>query len=128
MSQDLSIGQVAGRTGLSVHTLRFYENEGLLPDVRRDAGGRRVYGEDDLEWIAMCVNLRATGMPIPVIRRYVGFALDGDEGPALVELLQEHAVTVREQLDRHQAMLDLIAHKIAVYGGPDPVDESASVP
>ncbi|MFD3972326.1 MerR family DNA-binding transcriptional regulator [Streptomyces cyaneofuscatus] len=48
ITPPLSIGQVAERTGLSAHALRFYENEGLfLTPVRRGAGGRRVYGEDE---------------------------------------------------------------------------------
>ena len=67
----LSIGQVAERTGLSVHALRFYEREGLfVTPVHRGAAGRRVYTEWDLEWLEVCVRLRASGMPPTAIRRY----------------------------------------------------------
>ncbi|MGW5188999.1 MerR family transcriptional regulator [Kribbella sp. NPDC004138] len=60
----LSIGQVAERTGLSVHALRFYEREGLLADpVRRESNGRRVYSEDDVDWLTMCIKFRSSGMP-----------------------------------------------------------------
>ena len=52
----LSIGQVAQRTGLSVHALRFYESEGLFASpVRRAAGGRRIYSEWDVEWLDVCI-------------------------------------------------------------------------
>ncbi|MEU0359782.1 MerR family transcriptional regulator [Streptomyces cyaneofuscatus] len=65
----LSIGQVAERAGLSVHALRFYENEDLfLTPVRRGVGGRRVYGEDDAAWLTVCIILRASDMPVPVRR------------------------------------------------------------
>lgn len=64
MEPRLSIGQVAERTGLSVHALRLYEREGLFATpVHRGAGGRRAYSEWDLEWLEVCVKLRASGMP-----------------------------------------------------------------
>jgi len=51
----LSIGEVAQRTGLSVHALRFYEREGLLASpIERTADGRRAYREQDLEWLDLC--------------------------------------------------------------------------
>ncbi|MGA5047345.1 MerR family transcriptional regulator [Streptomyces arboris] len=62
----LSIGQVAERTGLSVHALRFYETEDLfLTPVRRGAGGRRVYSEDDVAWLTVCIILRHRTCPCP---------------------------------------------------------------
>src|SRR5258708_28909058 len=74
----LSIGQVAEQAGLSVHALRFYEREGVLADpVRRGPGGRRVYGEHDIEWLAVCIKLRASGMPLPAIRRYAELVREG---------------------------------------------------
>ncbi|HZE31821.1 MAG TPA: MerR family transcriptional regulator, partial [Actinoallomurus sp.] len=53
---ELSIGQVAERTGLSVHALRFYEREGIFANiVRRGSDGRRLYTEDDVDWLTVCV-------------------------------------------------------------------------
>ncbi|GEB61302.1 MerR family transcriptional regulator [Streptomyces gardneri] len=66
---DLSIGEVAQRSGLSVHALRFYEREGLFANpVRRLSNGRRIYHEEDLEWLAICTKLRSSGMPLVMIR------------------------------------------------------------
>jgi DNA-binding transcriptional MerR regulator len=66
----LSIGEVARRTGLSVHTLRLYERKGLLAGhVRHDQSGRRVYSARDIEWLANCVKVRASGMPLAAISR-----------------------------------------------------------
>jgi DNA-binding transcriptional MerR regulator len=67
----LSIAEAARRTGVSVHTLRYYERAGLVVTaIDRTAGGRRRYQQQDLQWITMCARLRSTGMPIKTIRRY----------------------------------------------------------
>ncbi|MEU8205018.1 MerR family transcriptional regulator [Streptosporangium sp. NPDC049046] len=113
----LSIGQVAERTGLSVHALRFYEREGILANpVRRDPGGRRVYGEDDVEWLTLCVILRASGMPLPAIRQYTEMVRrgDGNEEERLA-LLCLHRERVAAQIDQLSRCLDLINHKVGVY-------------
>jgi DNA-binding transcriptional MerR regulator len=78
VTTSLSIGQVAERTGLSVHTLRFYEREGILTDpVRRGLNGHRLYSEDDVEWLSICTRFRASGMPLTAIRRYVDLVRQG---------------------------------------------------
>ena len=94
---NLSIGQVADRTGLSVHALRFYERAGVLPvAVRRGPNGRRVYGEDDLEWLDICIRLRSSGMPLSAIRAYADLVRlgDGTERERL-DLLHAHQERVR---------------------------------
>ncbi len=130
----LSIGQVSERTGLSVHALRFYEREGILANpVRRGAGGRRVYGEDDVAWLDLCIILRASGMPLPAIRRYTELVRDGDgnEKDRLV-LLREHQARVHGQLDQLMKSLDLINFKVRLYeqiiadgAGPHPCPSPA---
>src|SRR5216683_3533598 len=71
LGAGLSIAEAARRTGVSAHTLRYYERAGLVvTPVDRTAGGRRRYREPDLVWITVCTRLRATGMPIKTIRRY----------------------------------------------------------
>lgn len=116
-SLGLSIGQVAERTGLSVHALRFYEREGLLTDaVRRDAGGRRVYGEHDVEWLMVCVKLRASGMPLPTIRRYTELVREGvGNEQQRIALMLEHREQVIEQIAELTDCLNLISYKIESY-------------
>jgi DNA-binding transcriptional MerR regulator len=113
----LSIGEAAERTGLSVHTLRFYEREGLLASpIQRDSGGRRVYHQDDVDWITVCIILRASGMPLPAIRRYTELvrAGQGNETDRLV-LLREHQERVVDQMNQLRNCLDLINFKVGVY-------------
>lgn len=114
---NLTIGQVAARTGLSVHALRFYEREGLLANpVRRGPGGRRSYSEDDVEWLAVGIILRGSGMPLPTIREYTGLVRQGagneQERLALLRRHQENVITQIGELTR---CLDLIAFKVGVY-------------
>ncbi|GHH34481.1 MerR family transcriptional regulator [Lentzea cavernae] len=113
----LSIGQVAERTGLSVHALRFYEKEGILAhQVHRGPGGRRVYTEQDLAWLRMCIMLRMSGMPVPEIRRYTDLVRQGDGNePQRLDILKEHQERVRQQMAQLQECMDLITHKVSMY-------------
>lgn len=113
----LSIGQVAERTGLSVHALRFYEKEGILAhQVHRGPGGRRVYTDQDLAWLKMCIMLRMSGMPVPEIRRYTDLVRQGDGNELQrLDILKEHQERVREQMAQLQECMDLITHKVSVY-------------
>jgi DNA-binding transcriptional MerR regulator len=115
--EGLSIGQVAERFGLSVHALRFYEREGILADpIRRDSGGRRVYSEDNLDWLEMCLMLRATGMPLTAIRRYSDLVKEGDGNEQeRVALLHHHEARVNEQIAQLHRCLDMIKYKLACY-------------
>src|SRR5690606_23871894 len=92
MTSGLRIGQVAERTGLSIHTLRLYEREGLLVGpVRRLPNGHRVYGEWDVEWLSVCAKFRASGMPLADIRRYAELLRRGPGTEAeRLRLLREH--------------------------------------
>ncbi|MET7877282.1 MerR family transcriptional regulator [Micromonospora profundi] len=122
----LSIGQVAERTGLSVHALRFYEQEGVfVSPVRRGPGGRRVYSQDDVDWLTVCIILRASGMPLPALRRYADLVRDGagNERERLA-LLREHHERVTGQMGRLAQCLDLITFKIGVY--EDLLDQDGS--
>lgn len=65
---ELSIGEVCARTGLSPRTVRYYEELGLLPGVRRRAGARRVYGDDELERLRFIQRLKAFGLTLNEIK------------------------------------------------------------
>ena len=113
----MSIGEVASRTGLSVHTLRMYEREGLLAgEVRRDERGRRVYSAWDVEWLSNCVKFRASGMPLATIGRLARLVREGTGNEVQrLELLREHRRQITEQIARLQDCLALIDGKVAAY-------------
>lgn len=113
----LTIAEMAERTGLTAHTLRYYERIGLL-DVARDASGYRVYGTDDYARIVFLTRLRMTGMPIRDLQRYVALAVAGEETvPERLAMLLAHRDAVKAQLAELQFALDTLEFKIAGYGG-----------
>jgi DNA-binding transcriptional MerR regulator len=112
-----SIGEVSELTGISTHTLRFYEKEGLLVEpIARNAAGRRLFSEQDVGWLRVGSKLRSTGMPLPDIRRYAELVR---EGAGTVEerfrILRAHEARVREQLADLQDVLSTIEAKVAYY-------------
>jgi DNA-binding transcriptional MerR regulator len=113
----LSIGQVAERTRLSVHALRFYEREGILATrVARASGGRRIYTEQDIEWLNLCIVLRASGMPIPEIRRYAEYVRSGPgNNEERLDLMRTHRDRVAAQIAELTRCMELIDFKVAVY-------------
>ncbi|CAM3617772.1 MerR family transcriptional regulator [Nocardioides zeicaulis] len=114
---SLSIAEAAEQTGLTAHTLRYYERDGLmLRSVERASSGHRRYTDEDLRWIEMVTRLRATGMPIRDVRRYAALVREGagNEDERLA-LLLAHRQTVEQQLAEVTSHLRAIDHKIAIY-------------
>jgi DNA-binding transcriptional MerR regulator len=118
VSRGLTIAEVAAHTGLTRHTLRYYERDGLMLGVDRGRSGHRRYSELDLGWIELITKLRATGMPVREVRRYAELvrAGDGNEDERLA-LLRAHRERVRVQLETTAAYLDAIDMKISYYAG-----------
>ena len=73
-----SIQEVSQKTGLTAHTLRYYEKEGLLSGVERTQGGFRQYTDEDLERLGLICCLKNTGMPLQESARFVQLAHQGD--------------------------------------------------
>jgi len=117
MPPDLSIADVAARTGLSAHTLRYYERAGLmLAPVGRATSTHRRYSAGDLRWVELLTKLRATGMPIRRVREYAALvrAGEGNEAERLA-LLEAHRDAVRAQLVAMRRSLDAVEKKVALY-------------
>ncbi|MBW6419500.1 MerR family transcriptional regulator [Celeribacter sp. PS-C1] len=112
----MKIGELAKRSGLSAHTIRYYERIGLLPYADRDAGGRRDYDESILVWIAFLDRLKTTGMPIRDMLRYAELRAAGDHtGPERRRMLEEHREEVRAHLADLQSCLLVLDTKIDTY-------------
>lgn len=129
MKGDLNISEVAKATGLTTHTLRYYERIGLLTPVSRDSGGRRRFAARDLEWIAFLQRLRSLGMPIGEMCRYATLRRDGDS--TLQErrlLLQNHLDRVRQEMAALEESARVIADKIVLYRAMEDERSSSSTP
>jgi len=118
LEQELTIGEVAQHTGLSVHALRYYEREGLLlsQHVPRGSGGHRRYTPLDVHWLRLCTKLRRSGMPLAKIRRFAELVREGPGNEQQrLELLREQQRRVEGQLGELEECLRIISRKVGVY-------------
>lgn len=111
-----TITEASEATGVSVDTLRYYERAGVLPDIARNEGGRRVYADEDLGWIVFVRRLRSTGMSMRRIEDYTGMVRAGQGTVAeRRRMLQDHRVTVAAAMDELTTALEVLDRKIAHY-------------
>jgi len=119
-SARLSVAEAADLVGLSPHTLRYYEQEGLLRPAR-NSSGYREYSEANLRRLVFITRMRGSGMTIQDLRRYVGL---GEQGPAADaerrEIMIRQRERVQEQIRDLTLALETTEYKIAAYDGhPD---------
>jgi DNA-binding transcriptional MerR regulator len=115
-AQSLTVAEMAAATGVSAHTLRYYERAGLMHPVARNSGNQRRYSEADVEWLKFLLRLRETGMPIGRIREYAELRAQGAATlEARVALLEAHQNGLYEQIARLHAHQKALEAKIATY-------------
>ena len=127
--KGLTVKEVAALTGLSAHTLRYYEREGLVDPVGRAKSGHRRYSERDIAWIEFLGRLRATGMPIRKMKRFANLRRRGDASvPARRALLEEHRTEVRRRVAELETDLRVIDEKVELYEKMEAGDDAAKRP
>ncbi len=95
-----SISEVAEMMGITPSTLRYYDKEGLLPNVKR-VNGIRVFEEQDFSWLKVLNCLKNTGMPIKKIKEYVELQKRGEDSlKERYELIKEQREYVQQQIDQ----------------------------
>lgn len=129
IDRTYTISETSAATGVSIDTLRYYERASVLPDIRRNTAGQRVYTTDDLGWIVFVRRLRATGMPIRQVREYTDMVRAGDGTVAeRREVLEGHRQNVAAARDELTVALEVLDRKIAHYEAAERgVDVSCSV-
>lgn len=111
-----SIGQVAKLTGLGVHTLRYYEKEGLLPFVAKNSSGIRCYSNTDLQWLTIIECLKASGLQIKEIAQYIQWLREGDATlPERAAMFQKRKDIIAEEMAKLQLVMDKITFKTKLY-------------
>lgn len=111
-----TIGEAADRTGLTAHTLRFYDKEGLLPFVERSESGNRDFKEQDFEWLAVITCLKQSGMPVKQIRQFIEWNLQGDRTlHQRLDVVEAHKQVVEAKIAELQTHLKKIDHKVWYY-------------
>ena len=111
-----SIQDVSKKTGLTAHTLRYYEKEGLISGVGRSQGGFRQYSDEDLERLGLICCLKNTGMSIQEIARFVQLTHEGEHTlEERVELLRAHREQVLERIAEMQKHLEKVTWKLNFF-------------
>ncbi|MFG2448525.1 MerR family transcriptional regulator [Streptomyces sp. M41(2017)] len=114
---NYTISEVAAYTGLSAHTLRWYERIGLMPHIDRSHTGQRRYSNRDLDWLGLVGKLRLTGMPVADMVRYAEMVRAGDHTyRERYELLEATRRDVKVRIAELQDTLAVLDRKISFYG------------
>ena len=112
-----AIAEICRRTGLSARTVRYYEEIGLLPDVRRSEAGRRVYGADALERLGFIARLKALGLSLAEIRDLNAVYAIGGSTYAMLERLKDLLGAHLEDVDRRLLELAALRDELIAYRG-----------
>ena len=111
-----TIGEMARQLGVAPSTLRYYDQEGLLPFMDRSEGGIRLFKDSDYEILKIISCLKATGMPIKDIRIFIGLVMRGDETiEDRLQLFLKRKEEVEKQMAQLQETLDTIRFKCWYY-------------
>ena len=112
----MNIREFAEHTGLTAHTLRYYERVGLMGQIGREANGHRIYGPQDSQWVTFLHHLRETGMSIRDMQRYCSLREQGDATlQTRLALLERHAEKVAAQLRSQHEHLARLRETVAAY-------------
>lgn len=107
---------VCRKTGMTYETLKFYCNQGLVPNVKRDAQNHRVFDDRDVAWLEGLTCLKKCGMGIQEMKQYMQLCMEGQSSiPERKAILAQKYVQLQEKMTELQASLDYIDHKQAFY-------------
>lgn len=105
-----TVGEMAKKIGVASSTLRYYDKEGILPFIKRSAGGKRIFKDSDMEWLSIIECLKKTGMPIKEIKKFVDWCIEGDstidKRLALIDKQRDEVLNQMEQLKSTLETLD----------------------
>ncbi|MNI57934.1 HTH-type transcriptional regulator AdhR [compost metagenome] len=113
---SFTIKEASERLGCPAHTIRYYEKEGLLPYIKRDQHGNRLFEQEHLDWIKLMTCFRATGMKVSVMKQMVQLALDGDATiPQRKAILNQYKADLFIRQRELEEAVDAVNNKLAIY-------------
>lgn len=111
-----TIKEAAAHTGLSAHTIRYYEREGLIPFLTRDKNNNRIFDQDALHWLELLTCLRMTGMPLAKQKEIVELTKCGDDTVSeRISVLKEHQEEMYRRQEKMNRAFQKIENKLAYY-------------
>lgn len=118
MSEDkfYSVKEVADKTGLSEHTIRYYTNLGLIPNLSRNNNHYRMFDQEALDTLLAIKCLRGTGMSLKDIKRYMDLVQMGDSTvPIRYNIILKQKESVKNKLKEVNKQLDFVNYKLSLY-------------
>ena len=111
-----TIREAAEKSGICPYTIRFYDQQGLLPFMNRNRAGVRQFSDLDMECLEIIRMLKATGMKIKDIKEYLDLCVLGDNAlERRLQFMRDHKANVRRQMDAYQKYMEIIGYKIWYY-------------
>lgn len=111
-----SVTEATKISGLSAHTLRYYDDLGLFPFLKRTQTDKRLFSDADMQWVQLIECLRNTGMPISEVKNYVELCLKGDSTlNERLEIVKKQETIMKEQIKEMRKHLKLLQFKKNYY-------------
>jgi DNA-binding transcriptional MerR regulator len=103
-----TVKQISDKFNITTHTIRFYDDQGLFPDVVRDIHGTRLFSDENLDWIPLVLCLRNTGMSIMDIKHYVDLCIQGES------TVRERYEIILKQKSKAESDLAELQHRLEI--------------
>lgn len=111
-----TVKEVAKLLDITSHTVRYYTDKGLVPNLQRDKNNNRIFKDDSINWLRGAKNLKKSGMSVDDIKKYVELCLEGDSTiPERFEIILKQKELVLKQLDEAKLMAEYILNKEKHY-------------
>ena len=108
--------QACKETNMTYQALKFYCNQGLVPNVKRDKNNRRVFDDRDIAWISSLICLKKCGMSIQEMKEYLDLCLQGEQTiPQRKEMLTKKQESLRQSIKELKESIDYIDWKQSFY-------------
>jgi DNA-binding transcriptional MerR regulator len=113
----MKIGELSRKTGLSIHTIRYYEKIGIIRKNGKDKSGHREYADNDIEWIKFITCLKAIEMPLNDILHFICLREKGDKTlPERVKIMKLQRIKLKSKIDDLKKHIKHIDYKISHFG------------
>lgn len=112
-----TVKEVAEILGVSAHTVRYYDDQGLIPGTQRDGANHRMFDDEALEWLFVSLVLSDTGLPLKEVKHYIELYQQGDATiPQRYQIMLEQRKKTQDELEKIKTRLSVLDRKIEHYG------------
>jgi len=112
----MKISEASEKCGLSIDTIRYYEQAGLIPNIKRGSDKHRYFSAENIDWLVLIASLRATDMSMKDMRAFAELYKQGNSAIAeRRKLLEKHATQLHQQRVKLDQCEDLLHRKLKIY-------------